>query len=106
MGHYAHFSLPWSVQVSEGGLGVPGSEHTDREHYPMKVNPEAGNNHVIQLQHLFHLPLHVVHIKEPYNSLEAEHDTSGIALLTFLFEESNDDHPHYNSYRSPGNCPE
>ncbi|XP_041751282.1 carbonic anhydrase IV c [Coregonus clupeaformis] len=95
MGHSAHFSLPSSVQVSGGGLagryraiqfhlhwGVdagPGSEHTvDGEHYPME--------------------LHIVHIKEPYNSLEeAEHDKSGIALLAFLFEESNDDHHHYNS---------
>uniref|UniRef100_A0A3Q2E4U0 Carbonic anhydrase n=1 Tax=Cyprinodon variegatus TaxID=28743 RepID=A0A3Q2E4U0_CYPVA len=63
-GHYraAQFHFHW------GGNGRPGSEHTiDGERFPME--------------------LHIVHIKEPYVSLEeAEHDMAGIALLAFLFE--------------------
>ncbi|XP_013872325.1 carbonic anhydrase 4 [Austrofundulus limnaeus] len=95
-GHYAHFGLPESVRLAGGGLpghyrafrfhfhwgggsGRPGSEHTiDGERYPME--------------------LHIVHIKEPFHSLEeAEQDTAGIALLAFLFEETAADHPHLDS---------
>uniref|UniRef100_A0A3B5LN11 Carbonic anhydrase n=1 Tax=Xiphophorus couchianus TaxID=32473 RepID=A0A3B5LN11_9TELE len=63
-GHYraAQFHFHW------GGSGTKGSEHTiDGERFPME--------------------LHIVHIKEPYSSLEeAEHDMAGIALLALFFE--------------------
>uniref|UniRef100_A0A3P9NSY4 Carbonic anhydrase n=1 Tax=Poecilia reticulata TaxID=8081 RepID=A0A3P9NSY4_POERE len=63
-GHYraAQFHFHW------GERGTPGSEHTiDGERFPME--------------------LHIVHIKEPYSSLEeAEHDMAGIALLALFFE--------------------
>uniref|UniRef100_A0A3B3VF19 Carbonic anhydrase n=1 Tax=Poecilia latipinna TaxID=48699 RepID=A0A3B3VF19_9TELE len=63
-GHYraAQFHFHW------GERGTPGSEHTiDGERFPME--------------------LHIVHIKEPYSSLEeAGHDMAGIALLALFFE--------------------
>ncbi|XP_036379851.1 carbonic anhydrase IV c [Megalops cyprinoides] len=94
VGHSAHFSLPPSLRIRGGNLmdtykavqfhlhwgydASPGSEHTlDGERLPME--------------------LHVVHIKERYNSLEeAENDTSGIALLAFFFQESSEDNVHFS----------
>ncbi|XP_042564416.1 carbonic anhydrase 15-like [Clupea harengus] len=44
------------------------------------------------------LKLHVVHIKEKYQTLEeAESDSAGIALLAFFFEESLEDNPHFDT---------
>ncbi|XP_062392965.1 carbonic anhydrase IV c [Sardina pilchardus] len=95
LGHSAHFALPQSVRIRGGGLasvykalqfhlhwGVeagPGSEHTvDGERYPME--------------------LHIVHIKEEYQSLEeAESDSAGIAVLGFFFEASQEDNPHFDT---------
>ncbi|XP_072518412.1 carbonic anhydrase IV c [Salminus brasiliensis] len=86
VGYAAVFSLPPSVRISGGGLPDtykavqfhihwgsncgPGSEHTvDGEQYPMEV--------------------HIVHIKEKYNTLmEAMNDTVGVAALGFFFEIS------------------
>ncbi|KAM6986981.1 carbonic anhydrase IV c [Aplochiton taeniatus] len=74
MGRYrAHqFHMHW------GQDGAPGSEHTiDGKRYPME--------------------LHVVHVKEQYDSLSAAQlDVAGIAVLGFLFQTTAEDNPHVN----------
>ncbi|XP_053176182.1 carbonic anhydrase 4b [Scomber japonicus] len=86
-GHSLQLDLPSSIQITGGNLattykavqlhihwgkdGGPGSEHTiDGEQFPMEM--------------------HIVHIKEEYDSLsQAVRDPSGVAVLGFLFEESS-----------------
>ncbi|KAM7399113.1 hypothetical protein PAMP_018405 [Pampus punctatissimus] len=86
-GHTVQLDLPSSIQINGGNLattykaaqlhlhwgkdGGPGSEHTiDGEQFPMEM--------------------HIVHIKEEYDSLsEAVKDPAGVAVLGFLFQESN-----------------
>uniref|UniRef100_A0A672KN17 Carbonic anhydrase n=1 Tax=Sinocyclocheilus grahami TaxID=75366 RepID=A0A672KN17_SINGR len=85
-GHTVQVNLPDRAAISGANLGAnykaqqlhlhwgknggPGSEHTiDGEKYPME--------------------LHIVHIKEKYNSVEqAINDPSGVAVLGFFYEES------------------
>uniref|UniRef100_A0A3Q0SIE6 Carbonic anhydrase n=1 Tax=Amphilophus citrinellus TaxID=61819 RepID=A0A3Q0SIE6_AMPCI len=94
-GHSAHFALPPSVRLSEGGL--PGHYRAAQFHFHWGGNGRPGSEHTIDGER-FPMEMHIVHIKEPYSSLaEAEHDTAGIALLAFLFEETTDDHPHLDA---------
>ncbi|XP_057183817.1 carbonic anhydrase 4-like [Triplophysa rosa] len=67
------FHLHW------GANGVMGSEHTiDGEQYPME--------------------LHIVHIKQKYNSLqEAFGDPFGLAAFGFFFEESNSTNKNFDN---------
>ncbi|KAL3057572.1 carbonic anhydrase 4b [Trematomus bernacchii] len=85
-GHSVQLDLPSSIKIKGGNLaaqykaiqlhlhwgvdGGPGSEHTiDGEQFPMEM--------------------HIVHIKEEYNSLsQAVRDSTGVAVLGFVFEES------------------
>ncbi|XP_016349117.1 carbonic anhydrase 4-like [Sinocyclocheilus anshuiensis] len=85
-GHTVQVNLPDRAAISGANLGAnykaqqlhlhwgknggPGSEHTiDGEKYPME--------------------LHIVHIKENYNSVEqAINDPSGVAVLGLFYEES------------------
>ncbi|KAG7471268.1 hypothetical protein MATL_G00122900 [Megalops atlanticus] len=85
-GHTVQVDLQHTAKISGGHLpstykalqlhlhwgkdGSPGSEHTiDGEQYPMEM--------------------HIVHIKEKYNSLaEALGDTTGVAVLGFFYETS------------------
>ncbi|KAI4814902.1 hypothetical protein KUCAC02_005078 [Chaenocephalus aceratus] len=85
-GHTVQLDLPSSINIKGGNLatqykaiqlhlhwgvdGGPGSEHTiDGEQFPMEM--------------------HIVHIKEEYNSLsQAVRDSTGVAVLGFIFEES------------------
>ncbi|KAG7322191.1 hypothetical protein KOW79_015049 [Hemibagrus wyckioides] len=62
-----------------GKNGGPGSEHTiDGEQYPMEM--------------------HIVHIKETYSSvLEASKDRTGLAVLGFLYQESDSANQKYES---------
>ncbi|XP_055052072.2 carbonic anhydrase 4b [Misgurnus anguillicaudatus] len=92
-GHSVQINLPDSAVINGANLGAsykaqqchlhwgtsggPGSEHTiDGEQYPME--------------------LHIVHIKENYNSLEeAVGDPLGVAVLGFFYEESRSDNEKY-----------
>ncbi|XP_066502762.1 carbonic anhydrase IV c [Hoplias malabaricus] len=94
LGYTAVFYLPPSVRIHGGGLpetykavqfhlhwgseNGPGSEHTvDGEQYPMEV--------------------HIVHIKERYNTLkEAMNDPMGVAALGFFFEVSPVENHKFN----------
>ncbi|XP_027854656.1 carbonic anhydrase 4b [Xiphophorus couchianus] len=94
-GHTVQLDLPPGIVISGGQLaanykalqlhlhwgkdGSPGSEHTiDGEQFPMEM--------------------HIVHIKENYNSLsQAAEDPSGIAVLGFFFEESASENKKYSS---------
>lgn len=85
-GHTVRLDLPSSIRIKGGSLasqykavqlhlhwgkdGGPGSEHTiDGEQFPMEM--------------------HIVHIKEQYDSLsQAVRDRAGVAVLGFFFEES------------------
>ncbi|XP_037543260.1 carbonic anhydrase IV c [Nematolebias whitei] len=94
-GHYAHFGLPQSVGLTRGGL--PGHYRASHFHFHWGGSGRPGSEHTIDGER-FPMELHIVHIKEPYHSLaEAEHDTAGIALLAFLFEETAADHPHLDT---------
>ncbi|XP_072301704.1 carbonic anhydrase IV c [Eucyclogobius newberryi] len=94
-GNSATFSLPQSVQLSGGAL--PGKYRAAGFHFHWGREGSPGSEHTIDGERL-PMEMHIVHIKEPYGSLaEAEHDMAGIALLSFLFEESADDHPQLNS---------
>ncbi|XP_051537349.1 carbonic anhydrase IV c [Myxocyprinus asiaticus] len=93
-GQSAYFQLPPSVRLSGGGLpstykavqfhlhwgeyGGQGSEHSvDGERYPME--------------------LHIVHIKDKYNTVtEAKNDSTGIAALAFFFEVSKEPNKPFN----------
>ncbi|KAM3869163.1 carbonic anhydrase IV c [Diretmus argenteus] len=92
LGHSAHFTLPQSVRLTGGAL--PGHYRAIQFHLHWGANGRPGSEHTIDGER-FPMELHIVHIKEPYGSLgEAEHDMAGIALLSFLFEETTDDQPH------------
>ncbi|KAL3970862.1 hypothetical protein ACER0C_026381 [Sarotherodon galilaeus] len=94
-GHSAHFALPPSVRFIGGAL--PGHYRAAQFHLHWGGNGRPGSEHTIDGER-FPMEMHIVHIKEPYSSLaEAEHDTAGIALLAFLFEETADDHPHLDT---------
>ncbi|KAG8001854.1 Carbonic anhydrase 4 [Nibea albiflora] len=85
-GHTVQLDLPDSIRIKGGNLpttykalqlhlhwgknGGPGSEHTiDGERFPMEM--------------------HIVHIKEEYDSLsQAARDRTGVAVLGFFFQES------------------
>nr|XP_046245483.1 carbonic anhydrase 4b [Scatophagus argus] len=85
-GHSVQLDLPFSIRIKGGNLpatykalqlhlhwgkdGGPGSEHTiDGEQFPMEM--------------------HIVHIKEEYDSLsQAVRDDTGVAVLGFFFQES------------------
>ncbi|XP_036071043.1 carbonic anhydrase 4 isoform X1 [Oryzias melastigma] len=91
----AHFALPPSVRLTGGAL--PGYYRAAQFHFHWGGNGRPGSEHTIDGER-FPMELHIVHIKEPYNSLaEAQHDMAGIALLAFLFEETTDDHPHLDT---------
>ncbi|XP_016321038.1 carbonic anhydrase 4b isoform X2 [Sinocyclocheilus anshuiensis] len=93
-GHTVQVNLPDRAAISGANLGDnykaqqlhlhwgknggPGSEHTiDGEKYPME--------------------LHIVHIKEKYNSVEqAINDPSGVAVLGFFYEESQSANKKYD----------
>ncbi|XP_035648066.1 carbonic anhydrase 4b [Oncorhynchus keta] len=94
-GHTVQVDLPATAKVQGGDLAVPykavqlhlhwgkdggpGSEHTiDGEQYPME--------------------LHIVNIKEEYNSLaEALQDTAGVGVLGFFYEESRSSNKKYDA---------
>ncbi|XP_060744621.1 carbonic anhydrase 4b [Tachysurus vachellii] len=67
------------VHFHWGKNGGPGSEHTiDGERYPMEM--------------------HIVHIKETYSTVqEAVKDRTGIAVLGFLYQESDSANKKYDS---------
>ncbi|XP_029302681.1 carbonic anhydrase 4b [Cottoperca gobio] len=93
-GHSVQLDLPSSIRIKGGNLsaqykavqlhlhwgkdGVLGSEHTiDGEQFPMEM--------------------HIVHIKDEYNSLaEAGGDRAGVAVLGFFFEESKSANKKFN----------
>ncbi|KAM4547157.1 carbonic anhydrase IV c [Fundulus diaphanus] len=94
-GHSAHFALPQSVRLTGGAL--PGHYRAAQFHFHWGASGRPGSEHTIDGER-FPVELHIVHIKEPYSSLEeAEHDMAGIALLAFLFEETTEDHPHLDT---------
>ncbi|XP_051521438.1 carbonic anhydrase 4-like [Myxocyprinus asiaticus] len=94
-GHTVQVDLPNTAVITEADLGTtykaqqfhlhwgknggPGSEHTlDGERYPME--------------------LHIVHIKEQFNSLqEAIGDPFGVAVLGFFYKESERANKKYES---------
>ncbi|KAF3847539.1 hypothetical protein F7725_020567, partial [Dissostichus mawsoni] len=97
-GHTVQLDLPSSIKIKGGNLaaqykaiqlhlhwgvdGGPGSEHTiDGEQFPMEVGTTSME---VSLNYM-----HIVHIKEEYNSLsQAVRDSTGVAVLGFVFEES------------------
>ncbi|PWA22804.1 hypothetical protein CCH79_00002380, partial [Gambusia affinis] len=94
-GHSAHFALPQSVRLTGGAL--PGHYRAAQFHFHWGGSGTPGSEHTIDGER-FPMELHIVHIKEPYSSLEeAEHDMAGIALLALFFEETADDHPHLDT---------
>uniref|UniRef100_A0A3B3XQ67 Carbonic anhydrase n=1 Tax=Poecilia mexicana TaxID=48701 RepID=A0A3B3XQ67_9TELE len=83
-GHSAHFALPESVRLTGGAL--PGHYRAAQFHFHWGERGTPGSEHTIDGER-FPMELHIVHIKEPYSSLEeAEHDMAGIALLALFFE--------------------
>uniref|UniRef100_M4A089 Carbonic anhydrase n=1 Tax=Xiphophorus maculatus TaxID=8083 RepID=M4A089_XIPMA len=83
-GHSAHFALPQSVRLTGGAL--PGHYRAAQFHFHWGGSGTKGSEHTIDGER-FPMELHIVHIKEPYSSLEeAEHDMAGIALLALFFE--------------------
>uniref|UniRef100_A0A3B3U2G5 Carbonic anhydrase n=1 Tax=Poecilia latipinna TaxID=48699 RepID=A0A3B3U2G5_9TELE len=83
-GHSAHFALPESVRLTGGAL--PGHYRAAQFHFHWGERGTPGSEHTIDGER-FPMELHIVHIKEPYSSLEeAGHDMAGIALLALFFE--------------------
>ncbi|XP_054901273.1 carbonic anhydrase 4b, partial [Poeciliopsis prolifica] len=92
-GHTVQLDLPPGVGVSGGHLDA--NYKAIQLHLHWGKNGSAGSEHTIDGEQ-FPMEMHIVHIKEDYNSLsQAVKDPTGIAVLGFFFQESLSENKKY-----------
>ncbi|XP_036936994.1 carbonic anhydrase 4b [Acanthopagrus latus] len=85
-GHSVQLDLPSSMRIEEGNLSAQYKTLQLHLHWGKDGGP--GSEHMIDGER-FPMEMHIVHIKEGYNSLsEAVRDRTGVAVLGFFFQES------------------
>ncbi|XP_047195600.1 carbonic anhydrase 4b [Hippoglossus stenolepis] len=85
-GHSVKLDLPWSIRIKEGNLS--GTYKAIQLHLHWGKDGGPGSEHLIDGEQ-FPMEMHIVHIKEKYDSLsEAATDRTGVAALGFFFQES------------------
>ncbi|XP_063348629.1 carbonic anhydrase 4-like [Pelmatolapia mariae] len=94
-GHSVQLNLPSSIQIKEGNL--------DDEYKAIQLHLHwgkdggRGSEHTINGEK-FPIEMHIVHIKEEYDSLaEASKDSTGVAVLGFFFQESESANEKYDN---------
>ncbi|XP_076835935.1 carbonic anhydrase IV c [Brachyhypopomus gauderio] len=102
VGYGALFTLPSSVRIRGGGL--PDTYKAVQFHMHWGLNAGPGSEHTVDGEQ-FPMELHIVHIKEKYNNLnETMNDSTGIAVLGFLYEISPEENQQFNKViKSLGN---
>ncbi|KAI4878774.1 hypothetical protein NFI96_028775 [Prochilodus magdalenae] len=94
IGYAAAFSLPPSVRISGGGL--PGTYKAVQFHLHWGSECGRGSEHTVDGEQ-YPMEVHIVHIKEQYNTLnEAMNDSVGVAALGFFFELSPQENQPFN----------
>uniref|UniRef100_A0A665TCJ4 Carbonic anhydrase n=1 Tax=Echeneis naucrates TaxID=173247 RepID=A0A665TCJ4_ECHNA len=85
-GHTVQLDLPSSIRIKGGNL--PTSYKALQVHLHWGKDGGLGSEHTIDGER-FSMEMHIVHIKEEYDSLaQAERDRAGVAVLGFFFQES------------------
>ncbi|XP_074535664.1 carbonic anhydrase 4b [Halichoeres trimaculatus] len=85
-GHTVHLELPSSMKIKGGNLAGPYKALQAHLHWGKDGGP--GSEHTIDGEQ-FSMEMHVVHIKEEYNTVsQALRDPTGVAVLGFFFQES------------------
>ncbi|XP_073680006.1 carbonic anhydrase IV c [Garra rufa] len=93
-GHAAYFTIPQSVRIHGGGLS--GIYKAVQFHLHWGENGGQGSEHSVDGEH-YPMELHMVHIKEKYDSLrEALNDSTGVAAFAFFFEVTSGQNKHLN----------
>uniref|UniRef100_UPI003AACE86A carbonic anhydrase 4b n=1 Tax=Centroberyx gerrardi TaxID=166262 RepID=UPI003AACE86A len=93
-GHTVQLDLPASATIKGGNLGVPYKAVHLHLHWGKDAG--VGSEHTIDGEQ-FPMEMHIVHIKEEYNSLpEALRDPTGVAVLAFFFQESRTANKKYD----------
>ncbi|KAF3692601.1 Carbonic anhydrase 4 [Channa argus] len=84
-GHTVQLDLPSTIKIKGGKLPVPYKAIQVHLHWGKEGGP--GSEHWIDGEQ-FPMEMHIVHIKEEYDSLsQAVRDRSGVAVLGFFFQE-------------------
>uniref|UniRef100_A0A667WLA9 Carbonic anhydrase n=1 Tax=Myripristis murdjan TaxID=586833 RepID=A0A667WLA9_9TELE len=84
-GHTVQLDLPAGAVIKGGDLAVPYKAIQLHLHWGKDGGP--GSEHTIDGEQ-FPMEMHIVHIKEEYNSLsQALGDRTGVAVLAFFFQE-------------------
>lgn len=92
-GYTVSMDLPNTTKISEGKL--PATYKALQVHYHWGKDGGPGAEHTIDGEQ-YPIEMHIVYIKEEYANLsQAGADRNGIAVLGFLFEESQSDNKHY-----------
>uniref|UniRef100_A0A4W4EHT9 Carbonic anhydrase n=1 Tax=Electrophorus electricus TaxID=8005 RepID=A0A4W4EHT9_ELEEL len=90
IGYAAVFTLPSSVRIRGGGL--PDTYKAVQFHLHWGLDAKPGSEHTVDGEQ-YPMELHILHIKQNYNSLnEAMNDSTGVAVLAFLFEVTSFGH--------------
>ncbi|KAM9359561.1 carbonic anhydrase 4b [Symphorus nematophorus] len=85
-GHSVQLDLPSSMRITGGDL--PATYKTLQLHLHWGKDGGPGSEHMIDGEK-FPMEMHVVHIKEEYDTLsQALSDRTGVAVLGFFFQES------------------
>ncbi|KAK1788257.1 hypothetical protein P4O66_016688, partial [Electrophorus voltai] len=93
IGYAAVFTLPSSVRIRGGGL--PDTYKAVQFHLHWGLDAKPGSEHTVDGEQ-YPMELHILHIKQNYNSLnEAMNDSTGVAVLAFLFEISPEENKQF-----------
>uniref|UniRef100_A0A8C4IED6 Carbonic anhydrase n=1 Tax=Dicentrarchus labrax TaxID=13489 RepID=A0A8C4IED6_DICLA len=85
-GHNVQLDLPQSIRINGGNLAAPYRALQLHLHWGKDGGP--GSEHMIDGEQ-FPMEMHIVHIKDEYNSLsQAVRDRTGVAVLGFFFQVS------------------
>ncbi|KAM9318728.1 carbonic anhydrase 4b [Pholidichthys leucotaenia] len=93
-GHSVQINLPASISIEGGNLNE--AYKAVQLHLHWGTEGGRGSEHTIDGEH-FPMEMHIVHMKETYTSLsEAVNDQEGLAVLGFVFEESESANTKYD----------
>ncbi|XP_056297265.1 carbonic anhydrase 4b [Pseudoliparis swirei] len=85
-GHSVQLDLPVGMRIKGGNLTTPYKAVQLHLHWGKDGGP--GSEHTIDGEQ-FPMEMHIVHIKEEYNSVsQAVRDSTGVAVLGFFFQKS------------------
>ncbi|KAI5096667.1 carbonic anhydrase 4 [Silurus meridionalis] len=94
VGYSAVLALPPSLRIRGGDL--PATYKAIQLHLHWGVEDGLGSEHTIDGEQ-YPMELHIVHIKEQYNTLkEAMNDSVGVAGLAFFYEVSTKENQKFN----------